>query len=87
MTQAEEQGSLDHLGWDTDRYALAAIYDAINLNTRATGNWGKGKAPKFKPFYRPSSKKSKKKAVSKKDVADGNALKKLFARFAGGAHG
>jgi hypothetical protein len=54
----------------------ADIYDALNLNTRATGNWGKKKAPKIEPRPRPGRKKSGKKKVTLTD---------LFARFAGGA--
>ncbi|WP_411120606.1 hypothetical protein [Streptomyces sp. x-19] len=34
----------------------ADLYDALNANTRATGQWGKGKAPKIPPFPRPQSK-------------------------------
>lgn len=43
-------------GWGQDRHLLADIYDAINQNTRATGNWGKKGPPKLPSWPRPSSK-------------------------------
>jgi hypothetical protein len=30
-------------------------YDALNQNTRATGQWGKGKPLTFPPYPRPST--------------------------------
>lgn len=85
MSHALEQGGIEHLGWTLDRYALAAIYDAVNLNTRATGNWAKGKAPKFEPFYRPKLKKKRRKEAPA--TGGPGALKKLYARIAGGGRG
>ncbi|MFF4510590.1 hypothetical protein [Streptomyces mirabilis] len=35
----------------------ADIFDAINQNTRATGQWGKGNAPKIPPWPRPKPEK------------------------------
>lgn len=35
----------------------ADLYDAINQNTRASGNWGKKGAPKIAPWPRPTHKK------------------------------
>lgn len=49
----------------------ADIYDALNLNTRATGNWEKGKAPNFPAWPRPNStatKPEEKKPVSVADI-------------------
>lgn len=46
-------GGRQFYGWGVDRYIAAEMYDAMNLNTAACGNWAKGKAPKFKPFQRP----------------------------------
>lgn len=57
----------------------ADLFDAINQNTRATGQWGKGKAPKIPAYPRPQPKKAEKKADSPKprSVAE---LHKLFQR-------
>lgn len=41
-----------YVGRDAHWYALADLYDAVNQNTRATGNW-KRKAPKIAPYPRP----------------------------------
>ncbi|WP_263729958.1 hypothetical protein [Cellulomonas sp. SG140] len=60
MTTALAQGGAENLGWGIDRHLLASVYDAINTNTKATGMWEKGKAPKFKPFPRPADKAEKK---------------------------
>ena len=50
---------------------LADLFDAINQNTRACGNWGNKKAPKIEPRPRPKQGKKKKKV----SVAD------IFQRF------
>lgn len=83
MTYALQAGGLEHLNWDHKSYALAAIYDAVNANTRATGQWAKGKVPKFEPFYRPKAKKKKRKSSEpRKGVLD-----QLYMKFAGGKRG
>lgn len=56
MTVALSAGGRDHYGWGMDRHMIANVYDALNLNTRATGNWGKGKPPKLAEYPRPKSK-------------------------------
>lgn len=56
MTAALASGGRDHFGWGADRYMLADLYDAVNQNTRATGNWGKKKPPKFPEYPRPKTK-------------------------------
>jgi hypothetical protein len=58
LTVALASGSRDHFGWGVDRHMQADIYDAINQNTRATGQWGKGKAPKLPPWPRPKPGKN-----------------------------
>lgn len=71
LTSALMHGGRDFFGWGTDRYMQADIYDAINVNTTATGNWKKGKAPDIPAWPRPSKKKKddgKKKRVSVKDL-------------------
>lgn len=68
MTRAQERGG-EH-GWvhymeaDPTYYLLAGIYDAINVNTAATGWYAKGKAPKFDPWTLPehAAKKAKERA-------------------------
>ncbi|MFI0985021.1 hypothetical protein [Streptomyces exfoliatus] len=44
----------------------ADLFDAINQNTRATGQWGKGKAPKLPEYPRPKAKKTEKPGKSPK---------------------
>jgi hypothetical protein len=51
----------------------ADLFDAINQNTRATGQWGKGKAPKIPAYPRPQAKKAEKKknkAIKPRSVAE-----------------
>lgn len=74
MTSALASGGREQFGWGQDRHMLADIFDAINQNTRACGNWGK-KPPKIEPRPRPGKGKKEKKKVG---VAD------LFARFSKG---
>lgn len=54
---------------------MASIFDAINANTRATGNF-KGKPPTMKPWPRPTSKP---RAKHKKEGK--GTLRSIFARF------
>jgi len=63
-TAALASGGYEHLGWGLDRHLLASIYDAVNANTVATGNYKK--KPKIDPFPRPKPKGKKK----KRTVAD-----------------
>ncbi len=70
LTVALASGGREHFGWGVDRHMLADIFDALNQNTRATGNWGKGKAPKFPSWPRPTtkSKPKDKKPTSVRDI-------------------
>ena len=70
LTSALASGGREFFGWGQDRHISADIFDAINQNTRATGNWGK-KPPKIEPRPRPGRDKKKKKV----------GLADLFARF------
>lgn len=45
----------DFLGKGPEWYVLADLFDAINQNTRATGNWKK-KPPKMEAYPRPGVK-------------------------------
>ena len=74
LTTALASGGREQFGWGQNRHMLADIFDAINQNTRACGNWGK-KPPKIEPRPRPNRGKKEKKKVG---VAD------LFARFSKG---
>lgn len=76
LTVALASGGREHFGWGVDRHMNADLFDALNQNTRATGNWGKGKAPKFDPRPRPGRKKKN----GKKKVT----LTDIFKRFAPG---
>jgi hypothetical protein len=83
LTAALMGGGRQFFGWGLDRYMVAELYDAINAQTRVTGNWAK-KPPKIKPFPRPDKKKPTKAdaALAKKgkkvSVAD------LYRRMTGG---
>jgi hypothetical protein len=54
-TVASIQGGPEFRGWGNDRYLLAAIFDGIQSNTIATGNWKK-RPPRFKPYPTPATK-------------------------------
>lgn len=60
----------DYLGADMNYYVSAGIFNAVNDNTVATGNWEKGKAPKLKPWPVPqiAKKLREKKPASVKDL-------------------
>lgn len=62
LTVALATGGREFHGWGRDRYLLADLYDALNANTRATGNWGK-KPPNIKPYPRPEPKREKRKVT------------------------
>lgn len=64
LTHALASGGREHFGWGMERHMLATIYDALNANTRATGNWGKKKAPDIPLWPRPEGKQEKKKLSS-----------------------
>lgn len=70
LTVALANGGREHFGWGVDRNMMADLYDALNQNTRATGNWQKGKAPTFPEWPRPSrtTKPEDKKPRSVADV-------------------
>lgn len=60
----------DWRGWGTDRQLLATLVDAINLNTRLTGQWAKkSDAPKFEPYPRPSKRPAHRPVMSLADLA------------------
>jgi hypothetical protein len=59
MTAASASGGIEHFGWGTTRYLLADIFDAIQQNTRACGNW-KSRPPKLPKWPRPKGRKARK---------------------------
>jgi len=75
LTVALASGGRDHFGWGIDRHMLADVFDAINANTKATGNWGRGKTPKLPQWPRPTGKKKKPEKKKPVSVAD------IFKRF------
>ncbi|GGU77204.1 hypothetical protein GCM10010211_48900 [Streptomyces albospinus] len=79
LTVALASGGREHFGWGVDRHMAADIFDAVNQNTRATGQWGKGKAPKIPPFPRPQIK-AKAKPKAGKRAASVAAIYKHFQR-------
>src|SRR5690606_14761948 len=76
LTVALMQGGREHFGWGLDRHLLATGVDSINLNTRLTGQFKKGKEPKFPPMPRPVVKKQKTKKKT--------TVKDLWQRFTSG---
>jgi hypothetical protein len=59
LTSALASGGRQFFGWGQDRALLTELVDAVNINTRSTGNWKKGKAPDFPPYPRPSRGRNK----------------------------
>lgn len=79
MTVALASGGRDFLGWGVDRHMAADLFDALNANTRATGNWGKGKAPKIAPYPRPKTTSATADKAPKKPVS----VADIYARLSG----
>jgi hypothetical protein len=67
-------GGRDHYGWDGGRHLWAAIYDALNLNTRVSWQ-SKKPPPKLQPYPRPKSKPKRERDRPKVTVRD------VFRRF------
>lgn len=76
MTAAIVNGGREHFGWGIDRYLLADLYDAINAQTRVTGNW-KDKPPDIAPWPRPNDKPED---SSKEKVSVANLYKRFTRR-------
>lgn len=70
LTVALASGGRQHFGWGQDRHMNADLLDELNQNTRASGRWGKGGAPKIPPYPRPAAKKKPTDRVKPKSVAD-----------------
>jgi hypothetical protein len=81
MTAALASGGIENFGWGLDRHLAASTYDAINQNTRATGNWGKGGPPKLPEFPRPKAKARDTEKPAKRSVS----VADLYKRFVKGA--
>ena len=77
LTAALASGGREHFGWGVDRHILADVFDAINQNTRASGQWGKKGAPKIDPWPRPKVKQAEKK---KKPVTVADLYKQFSRR-------
>ncbi|MFI1655617.1 hypothetical protein ACH4ZU_12020 [Streptomyces sp. NPDC020472] len=58
----------------------ADLYDALNQNTRATGQWGKGKAPKIPAYPRPKATKAERKKDQAKKPRTVAEIYKHFQR-------
>lgn len=74
LTVALAAGGRAHYGWGADRHMTANLYDAVNLNTRASGNWGKGKPPRLPEYPRPKATKAARKV----------SLREVFGRLTAG---
>lgn len=57
------RGGREFFGWGQDRHLLADLFDALNLNTQATGQWGKSGPPKFPEYPRPKVQQPKQKVT------------------------
>jgi hypothetical protein len=68
-TVASIRGGDEWRGWTRGTGVLADLYDALNVNTRATGQW-KRKPPKIDPYPRPEQKKAGKKKRRGQSIAD-----------------
>lgn len=66
-TVAAMRGGADWRGWTQQARILADVYDAINLNTRASGRWKK-RAPKIDPYPRPKRARSRRRGQSISDI-------------------
>lgn len=64
MAEGGDAQPHEFLARSAEWYVLADVYDAVMLNTRATGQWKKGKVPEFDPYPRPKSQKKTKKKTS-----------------------
>ncbi|MGW1836971.1 hypothetical protein [Streptomyces sp. NPDC002067] len=80
LTVALASGGREHFGWGQDRHLAADLYDALNANTRATGQWNRGKAPTIPPFPRPTSQAKSTKKPAAKRSATVRALYQHFSR-------
>lgn len=76
MTTALAAGGKQMFGWGLDRYMLADVYDALNLNTVATGNFTK--RPKLPSYPRPKSTKKAKSDLEKRRPI---GIKQLYQQF------
>ena len=68
MTSAlltDEENWRDYLDITPHYYVQAGIYDAVNNNTAATGNWKK-KAPKIEPWPLPAQMPKLRRAAEKR---------------------
>lgn len=59
MTSALASGGKAHFGWGIDRHMTADLFDALQANTAATGNWKKGRTPDLPQWPRPKARKEK----------------------------
>lgn len=80
LTMALASGGREHFGWGADRHMTADLFDALNQNTRATGQWGKRGAPKFPEYPRPKAKKESHKGEKKRRLSVAEIYKQLTAR-------
>lgn len=77
LTIALAAGGREHFGWGIDRHMAADAYDATRDNTLATGNWAKGKQPKFPLWPRPKTKPSK----TTSDAKPRTSVKDIYKKF------
>lgn len=79
MTVALGSGGRHMFGWGAERFMMADLYDAINLNTMATGNFKK--RPDIKPYPRPKSTLTQKRKTGSAERPRQVNLKQLHANL------
>lgn len=82
LSVALANGGREWFGFTPERAVWADIFDAINVNTQATGMWAK-KPPEFPPAYRPSLTKREEptEATPAKQAPRKGSVAALYAQF------
>ncbi|MEU8133235.1 hypothetical protein [Streptodolium elevatio] len=80
LTVALAAGGKQFFGWGVDRHMTADLFDALNQNTRATGNWGKKGPPKLPEWPRPKADKKARKTEKKRRRSVAEIYQQLSAR-------
>jgi len=65
-----QMGGREFFGWTLDRYINVGIFNSVNVNTVASGNWKEGKAPTPPEWPTPKPKSKKKASEQPKSLLD-----------------
>lgn len=81
LTVALANGGRDWFGFTRELAVLSDVFDAVNVNTRATGMWAK-KPPEFPSAYRPTQKPAEQPAEETKPAAPAKgSVAALYQQF------